>query len=178
MRKTLLNTIFVVEGKNDGERLHKIGVPYIVRTEGTKVPRETINHLRALSNKHQVVLLTDPDGPGKYISDLIIKEIPESMLLKIDKKNAIKGNTVGVENISLPNLKALIAPYLNYTYNTASSLQFSDLLALNLTGPNSKDNKIKLAHKFNLLNGSLKNMYIQMLLLDLNINDLAEALYE
>ncbi|MFA5485954.1 MAG: toprim domain-containing protein [Bacilli bacterium] len=178
MRKTLLNTIFVVEGKSDSERLHKLGVPYIVRTEGTKVPRETINHLCALAKKHQIVILTDPDGPGEYISEIIVKKIPQSIVLKIDKKLAIKSNNVGIENVGLPALKTIIDPYINNIFMTTSLLKFSDLLSLNLTGPQSKENKAKLANKFSLLTSSLKNMYTQMLLLDLNFNDLVEALNE
>jgi 5S rRNA maturation endonuclease (ribonuclease M5) len=63
--KTLLNCIFVAEGKRDEERLKKLDIPYIVRTDGLNVPRETTKHLQELAKVHEVIILTDPDAPKK-----------------------------------------------------------------------------------------------------------------
>lgn len=178
MSEKLLNTIFVVEGKNDSERFKKLGVPYIVRTDGTKVPRETINHLWALSLKHRIVALTDPDGPGRYISGLLEREILNITVLEIEKKFTTRKEKLGIENMPLPLLNAIITPYIGKEYISKSNVKFSDLVSLNLSGPGSKQRKLIIADKFNLLYGSLKNMYTQILLLDIKLIDLVEALNE
>lgn len=177
-RKTLLDCIFVVEGKSDGERLKKLNVPYLVRTEGLKVPRETIKHLQALAKIHTIVVLVDPDSPGEKIKEKLLEAVPALKVIKINKREAIKKGTVGVENVKLDTLQKYIAPYLIKEFTTTSDISYINLLDLGLSGRGSYDRKLKLVQKFNLLVAPLKNMYIQLQLLNINYNDIKEALSE
>ncbi len=176
--KILLNCIFVVEGKHDEERLKKLDYTYVVRTEGTSVPRETIRHLQALAALHDIIILTDPDGPGQNIANILRTHIPSAKTLNILKKDSIKNNTVGVENVPLHLLKEYVLPFINKKFVTSSDVTYPKLLYLGLAGPNSKVKKIKIAKQFHLLVSSLKNMLLQIQLLNINYEDLKEALYE
>ena len=176
--KTLLNCIFVAEGKRDEEKLKKLDIPYIVRTDGLNVPRETTKHLQELAKIHEVIILTDPDGPGQKIADKLLQEIPNAKVIKVIKKKAVKKGKDGIEHIPLPLLAELIKPYKQETFTTSSDVTLIKLLDLGLSGPNSQFKKIKLATKYSLLVASLKNMLTQIQLLNISYKELKEALSE
>ncbi|MGI6735254.1 MAG: toprim domain-containing protein [Bacilli bacterium] len=176
--KNLLNCIFVVEGKNDAEKLKKANIPYVVSTEGLSVPRETVKHLQELSKIHEIIILTDPDGPGQRIESLLLKEIPAAKILNVSKKDSVQAAKIGIEKIALNVLKEYIKPYINKRFTTSSDVKYINLLDLGLTGPNSKLKRRKIAKKFSLIASSLKHMYTQIQLLNINYEDLKKALNE
>lgn len=178
MRKELLNAIFVVEGKTDSERLHKLGVPYIVRTQGSIVSRGTINHLVELSNIHTIVALTDPDGPGQRINEKLKSYIPNLIVLSVDKESTIKKSKIGIAHLELSKLESLIKPYLSKKFTSSSDVLYRDLLRLELTGPHSRHKRELIIKKFNLLGTSLKTMYTQILLLNISLKALEETINE
>lgn len=164
---TLLNTIFVVEGKNDAERLSQIGIPYVVITEGNKVSRETIEHLQQLEKKHTIVILTDPDGPGNKISEKLHEKLSSPVILSVPKRLARHKKAIGIEHLDLKALQALCAPYVNSVYETSSNITYVDLINLNLTGPNSRAKRMNIANTLKIPYGPLHKMYKAMLLLDI-----------
>lgn len=174
----LLNTVFVVEGKNDRERLAKLGIPYVVITDGSNVSRETLNHLQALEKKHKIVILTDPDGPGHKISAKLLASLTNPELLSVAKADAISKKGVGIEYVSLEILRKLLAEYMQKTYVSASDINYIDLINLNLSGPHSKAKRTHIAETFKLINGSLKTIYPQLLLLDIKLESIIELLNE
>lgn len=176
--KTLINAIFVVEGKNDSDRLQKVGVPYVVSTEGLKVPRETIEHLKALSKMHTIVVLTDPDGPGAKIREKIRKEIDSIIVIDIPKNKAISKGTVGIENVPLAELKTIIYPYTKEIFVTNSDVSFVDLINLNLIGASSRKQKALIFQKLHVLPKNSKSLLMQIHLLNISRNALKEALNE
>jgi len=166
---TLLNTIFVVEGKNDAERLSQIGIPYVVITEGNKVSRETIEHLQQLEKKHTIVILTDPDGPGNKISEKLQENLSSPVILSVPKALARHKKAIGIEHLDLKALQALCAPYVNSAYKTSSNITYLALINLNLTGPGSKVKRMKIAKALGIPYGPLRKMYKAMLLLDITL---------
>ena len=68
----------------------------IVTTNGSDVPRETIEYLKELKKKRDIVVLTDPDMPGKRIRDILNQQIPGLLHAYVPKEKAIKGHKVGV----------------------------------------------------------------------------------
>lgn len=172
----LLNAIFVVEGKNDSDKLQKLGVSYVVTTEGTKVPRETINHLIALESKHKIIILTDPDKPGQKIAEKLVKHLMKPVNIKLTRTETAKKGTIGVENMTMVRLEEIIKPYLKEEYVSNSDVSYFDLVKLGLNGPDSQSKRVKLTKKQPLIYSTLKKMFVQILLLDLSLQDIKEAL--
>ncbi len=166
---TLLNTIFVVEGKNDAERLAQIGIPYVIITEGNKVSRETIEHLQQLEKKHTIVILTDPDGPGNKISEKLQGKLSSPAILSVPKGLARHKKDIGIEHLDIDTLKELCAPYVNSAYKTSSNITYVALINLNLTGPGSKTKRMKITKALGIPYGPLHKMYKAMLLLDITL---------
>ena len=67
--------VIVVEGKMDKDLLESFLDADIITTNGSEVSRETIEYVRALSKTRTVVVLTDPDAPGKRIRDILNSEV-------------------------------------------------------------------------------------------------------
>lgn len=174
----LLNMIFVVEGKNDRERLMKLGIPYVVITDGTKVSRETLKHLQILEKKHTIVVLTDPDRAGREISAKLEAALLSPILLNVPKTLVISKKDIGIEYIPLDALRDLLAPYMQNQYVSSSNITYSALLSLKLAGPQSKARRRIMTEAFNLIYGPLKTMYIQLLLLDINYERIEQLLHE
>lgn len=172
----LLNCVFVVEGKNDYEKLLKCGVPYAVITKGYNVSRETIKHLQTLEKNHTIILLTDPDGPGKKIADRISATLVSPQIISVQKSVATSKKEVGIERVPLKTLQEIIAPYTQNEFISYSNVTHLDLLALNLSGPQSKDRKKKLIAHFSLLTGPLKTIHKQILLMNIKLDELKECL--
>lgn len=178
MSDKLLNTIFVVEGHHDAEKLKKAGASYVVITEGTKVPRETMNHLKALEMNHTIAILTDPDKPGRYIEEKLMNFLSQPIMLRIPKKETVAKNRVGVENAKVTVLHDLIAPYLTSAFVTTSDITYQDLLLLGLMGEGSANKKEKLYSKLPLIQMPMKGILTQLHLLNISLKELKEIFHE
>ena len=84
MKKTL-DAILVVEGKTDVAFLSNYIDAEFVITNGSDVPPKTIEYLKEASKNREIIVLTDPDFPGKKIRDTLDKEIPNLKHCFIDK---------------------------------------------------------------------------------------------
>ena len=73
--------VIVVEGKMDKDLLQSFLDADIITTNGSEVSRETIEYIRALSKTRTIVVLTDPDAPGKRTARL-----RDSLMLSSQRK--------------------------------------------------------------------------------------------
>ena len=71
----LSSSVIVVEGKSDVALLSSIIKSNFVTTNGSEVSRETINYLKILSKTYPIIILTDPDGPGRIIRSRLEQEL-------------------------------------------------------------------------------------------------------
>ena len=134
MKKTL-DAILVVEGKTDVAFLSNYIDAEFVITNGSDVPPKTIEYLKEASKNREIIVLTDPDFPGKKIRDTLDKEIPDLKHCFIDKEHAIKHNKVGVAEAEID----VVIEALNHLFvskKQEGSLKMSDLSELGLTGNN------------------------------------------
>ena len=76
MKKQHLDAILVVEGKTDKDLIDSFLNCDIVLTNGSEVSRGTIDYLKEASKTRPIIILTDPDTPGKRIRDILNHEIP------------------------------------------------------------------------------------------------------
>lgn len=178
MNINLANTVFVVEGNHDAEKLKKAGATYTVVTEGTKVPRETLNHLQALEKIHTIVILADPDKPGLYIIEKLSRALNNPVILTIPKKETIAKRKVGVENAKIEVIKTHINPYLGSRFISTSDITYNDLLSLGLMGEGSYRKKEVLYRSLPLIRMPLKGILTQLQLLNITLTKLKEILHE
>lgn len=175
-----LNAVLVVEGKMDRDLISSFIDCDIVTTNGSAVSRETIELVRELKKKERVIVLTDPDAPGKRIRDILNNEIEGLENAFVPKEKAIKGRKVGVAECSKETiLEALEHSFVNSPspLPAASPLAFSDLYDLGLAGGTDSSLKRKrLQDLFHLGECNAKTFLKRCNMLGLSKDDLKEAI--
>ena len=74
--KTPIDAVIVVEGKSDVLFLETFLEPIdFIITNGSEISKNIINTIKEYSKKYKIIVLTDPDFPGKKIRDTINNNI-------------------------------------------------------------------------------------------------------
>lgn len=158
MSKTVINALIVVEGTTDVSLLTSFLDAEIVTTNGSDVPRETIDYILEASKRKDVIVLTDPDYPGKRIRDVLDQHIPNLKHAYIPKEKAIKHHKVGVAESDKQTILDALSHITITKSPTPGNLTYSDLLELKIVGENSKANKEKVETHFHLGYGNGKTL--------------------
>ena len=145
--KKIINAIIVVEGKSDVQFLESFIDAEFVITNGSDVPRETINYL------------TDPDSPGKRIRDILNNEIPNLLHAYVDKKECIKKHKVGVAESNKEHILNVLDNVIENTKNEQGNWVMEDLYVRNLCGnENANKLRIKVMQELHLGFGNAKTL--------------------
>ena len=99
--------LYVVEGKTDVAKLKNLGAEYVLKTDGFNVSSSgVLEFLKYCFCSRSIILLLDPDGPGKQIKKIIIDTLNKVdsdnkiVEINIDKKKAIAHHKVGVTQMN------------------------------------------------------------------------------
>lgn len=143
-----MNPIIVVEGTTDFSKIKQVGYKYCVKSCGFCVSRETTAFLKACSKQRKIILLFDPDGPGRNTAKRIKQSIPEAVILDPFKASESKRHgKVGIAYISIDILKKALEDY-PYDNKEKESITKDELIELGLVG--NKNLRIKIATIFNI----------------------------
>lgn len=176
MNKILINAIIVVEGITDVSLLSSFIDAELVTTNGSDVPRETIDYLLEASKKKDIIVLTDPDYPGKRIRDVLDSHIPNLKHAYIPKEKAIKHHKVGVAESDRQTILDALS-HISVTKSASKGkLSYADLLELNLTGPNCRENKEKVEKHFHLGFGNGKTLLKRINAMNITRKEIEEFL--
>ena len=169
--------ILVVEGASDKAFISTFLEADFVITNGSEVSRETIDYLKEAKKTRDIVVLTDPDSPGKRIRDILDQNIPGLMHAFVPKEHSIKHNKVGVaESTEYDVMNALshIVPSKNVKKGNLTPADFNEL---GLSGGlNSKEKRDIVAKKLHLGFGNAKTLLQRANALGISKEQLKEAL--
>lgn len=168
--------IYVCEGTTDEDRLKKLGCLFVVKTGGKFIKKDIISFLQLCYKVRQLVLVTDPDGPGRDIRNYIEEKVGPCHVIEANKQDAIKNGKVGIAQMDREDLKKLLRPYIRHDITVDENLSFEEetFEELGLTGPGSKAKRRKLVNKYHLIYTSSKNVEDAMLRLCKSKEDLRE----
>lgn len=160
---------YVVEGVTDEDKLKKAGCKYVIKTGGLFIQSDILNLIRMTAKVRKLIIITDPDGPGLKIRELVKKELPKDSWIdcKVNKEIAKNTKKVGIAQMKMKDLVEVLTPYLDHDSSSKEVLpyQIYDLYSLHLTGDNSKINKANLERNLNIHIPSSKTLcsYLNML---------------
>lgn len=177
-RDTTKRYAYVVEGMMDEDRLKKLGCLFVIKTGGKYIRKDIMDFIAEVHEVREVVLLLDPDGPGKEIENRIIDRIGPCLCIHIDKKEAIKKDKIGVAETDMEVLKNYLRPYIHHDlYSDENlSLEDDDFYDLGLIGPGGKKKRMKLVRKYHIPYTSGKNVEEALLMLGKDKDDIVEDL--
>jgi len=179
MMRTTIKEVLVVEGRTDVVFLEAFLDAEIVSTNGSDVPRETIEYLITLSKTKKIIVLTDPDSPGKRIRDILDKEIPGLSHAFVPKAKAIKKHKVGIAESSPEEVMKALEHLVTFDKESLGTLTMEDLFELKLVG-NQDSLKIReiISQKFHLGFANGKTILKRLNCLNITRDQIAETLKE
>lgn len=177
MTKPKLDAILVVEGATDKALIASFLDCESVAVNGSAVSRETLDYLVRASKAKDIIVLTDPDSPGKRIRDIIRQAVPSALHAFIPKEKAIKRHKVGVaESDKETILEALSHLVPGKPTVSKGTLSYSDLLSLGLVGPRSEAIREAVEAKLHLGHGNGKALLQRLNALGISRKELEEAI--
>lgn len=177
MNKIPYPSIIVVEGTSDEALLRSFLDCDIVTTNGSEVSRETIDFLKKASKTRSIVVLTDPDSPGKRIRDMIAAEVPSVQHAFVRKEKSIKHHKVGVAESSRDEVMLALSHLVPASSPVRGKLTFSDLIDLGLAGcPGSEERRVKAEEKLCLGHGNAKTFIKRANALNIDKKTIEEAI--
>ena len=96
----MIKEVIVVEGKDDISAVKRAVDAEIIATSGLGLTQNTIDIIKKAAENRGVIILTDPDFPGKKIRNMISSQIDNCKHAFIPRDKANKKGNIGVENAS------------------------------------------------------------------------------
>ncbi|MDO5330006.1 MAG: ribonuclease M5 [Bacillota bacterium] len=174
-----IDAIIVVEGITDKAFLSTFIDAEFVTTNGSDVPRETLDYLKESSKTKDIIVLTDPDFPGKRIRDVIDENVPGCVHAYIRKEAAIKHHKVGVAESNEDEVLTALSHAIPNKKSPKGDLTPADLYDLGLLGGSESSNlRKKVGEKLHLGHTNGKSLLQRLNSLGISREKLEEALHE
>lgn len=142
MSKIKFSGAIVVEGKMDLDLLSQFIDCEIITTNGSEINRKTIDYIKEVKKRKKVIVLTDPDAPGKRIRDILNENIEGLDNAYLPKQKCIKKNKIGVAECDKETILEAIDNLIpGENPETESDITFTDLLELGLVGGSDSASK-------------------------------------
>lgn len=151
-----IKEIIVVEGKTDTAVLQKLFQVETIETKGLQLPKKTLELIIQANKTRGVIVLTDPDFPGRKIRDQIMQVIPDCKHAFINKKDAIGKKKVGVAEARKEAIIEALENCVSFSA-TIQSITWVEFLSLNIIG--NKNRRLQVYDAFHLGYGNVKTLY-------------------
>ena len=169
--------VIVVEGKSDKALIESFLNADIIMTNGSEVSRETIDYIKEVSKKRSVIVLTDPDSPGKRIRDILNQNIPGLLQAFVPKSKSIKHHKVGVAESSKDVILEALSNLVPSSNMVKPQLTFADFVDLGLvSNEDSSKKRDQLGEALHIGHGNGKCLLKRANALGLSKDDLRKAL--
>lgn len=176
MIKTKFDAIIVVEGKSDVDFIGSFIDADLVISNGSAISRETIDYLKKASEKRTIVVMTDPDSPGKRIRDAIAAEVPSVLHAFIPKEKAIKRHKVGVAESDKETVLEALKHLIPEKSPAKPALTMADLAELGLIGQaDSSAKREQISHRLSLGHANGKTLLKRLNALGMTKEDLIDG---
>ncbi|WP_326909960.1 ribonuclease M5 [Sedimentibacter sp. MB31-C6] len=140
----MIKEIIVVEGKSDISAVKRAVEAEVISTSGLGINDNIINLIKKASKNRGIIILTDPDYPGKKIRNILSSEIENCKHAFIPRDKANKNGNIGVENASPEEIRIALKNAKAEFSDNRQEFTIKDLVYYNIIG---NDNASKLRGK-------------------------------
>lgn len=171
-----MNNLYVVEGKTDYNKLISCKCKYIYCLNGLEGLNEVkLNFLKEVNKVRTIVLVLDPDGPGKNIIQILTKCLTSFLVVKVNKDKAKKHGKIGIAETDMSYLLSKLKPYIDFDLKNEEipSLTMLDLKQLNLS-----QKELSFLHKiYNINTYNYNKMLRELIFLNVSKENIMEKLH-
>lgn len=130
----IIKEIIVVEGKDDISAVKRAVDAEVISTSGLGLTQKTIDIIKKASENRGIIILTDPDFPGKKIRNMIVAQIGNCKHAYIPRDKAnLKGN-IGVENASPEDIREALKNARAESTDNRAEFTNEDMIYYQLVG--------------------------------------------
>ncbi len=137
MDKRRIKELIVVEGRHDLQRLENLFDCDVICTGGLALGEDVLMTIQAADRSQGVIIMTDPDYPGRKIRDEVAAIAPNAKHIFVNKEDAIGKRNVGIEYVSDEKLVELIEQSVTFT-NKTETISRQDYLSFHLMNDKKK----------------------------------------
>ena len=158
-----MNTIIIVEGKSDTNRLKMIYKDVITfETSGLGLDQEKINFLKSIEDNSKLIVFTDPDGPGEIIRTRLSKELKNLYHAYLPNEKALSKNKkkVGIEHATEKDIREALANLYQYKEVKVPQYTIEDLINIGIYA--DKKARLEFCDYFHIAFGNNKKILKQL----------------
>ncbi len=170
-----INEVIIVEGKTDTQVLKSFLEVDTIETGGSGLNQKTLDYIKATSLTRDIIVMTDPDFPGKQIRDKISQVVPCCKHAFVNKKDAIKHHKVGIAEASKEAILEALENVVTFS-NQNESITWSEFIQLDIMGDKKKREKVY--QHFHLGYGNVKTLFKRLNLVGITAKQVEEVLKE
>ena len=151
-----IKEIVVVEGKTDTALLKELFEVDTIETHGLALDQQTLELIQEASKSRGIIVLTDPDFPGKKIRDQIQAVVPNCQHAFVAKKDARGKKKLGIAEANKEAVIEALENVVSFDVNR-ESITWSEFVALDIIG--NKQRRLMVYEAFNLGYGNVKTLF-------------------
>lgn len=136
----MIKEIIVVEGKSDISAVKRAVEAEVISTSGLGINDSIINLIKKASKNRGIIILTDPDYPGKKIRNILSSEIENCKHAFIPRDKANKNGNIGVENASPEEIRIALKNAKAEFSDNRQEFTIRDLVYYNIIGNDNASN--------------------------------------
>lgn len=168
-----IKEIVIVEGKTDTALLKQLFEVDTIETHGLALSDKTLALIKEASKSRGIIVLTDPDFPGKKIRDQIQAVIPNCNHAFVAKKDATGKKKLGIAEAKKEAIIAALENMVHFDVDK-ESITWSEFIDLDIIGDKKK--RILVYDLFNLGYGNVKTLFKRLNMVGITKKDIIEQL--
>lgn len=170
-----IKEIIVVEGKSDTALLKELFEVDTIETHGLALDKKTLELIKEANKTRGVIVLTDPDFPGKKIRDQIQAVVPNCKHAFVSKKDATGKKKLGIAEANKEAVVLALENVVSFDVDN-QSITWHEFIDLDIIG--NKQRRLLVYNLFNLGYGNVKTLFKRLNMVGISKEDVLKKLDE
>ena len=170
-----IKEIIVVEGKSDTALLKELFEVDTIETHGLALDKKTLELIKEANKTRGVIVLTDPDFPGKKIRDQIQAVVPNCKHAFVSKKDATGKKKLGIAEANREAVVLALENMVSFDVDN-QSITWHEFIDLDIIG--NKQRRLLVYDLFNLGYGNVKTLFKRLNMVGISKEDVLKKLEE
>lgn len=170
-----IKEIIVVEGKSDTALLKESFEVDTIETHGLALDKKTLELIKEANKTRGVIVLTDPDFPGKKIRDQIQTVVPNCKHAFVSKKDATGKKKLGIAEANKEAVVLALENMVSFDVDS-QSITWHEFIDLDIIG--NKQRRLLVYDLFNLGYGNVKTLFKRLNMVGISKEDVLKKLDE
>ena len=170
-----IKEIIVLEAKSDTALLKELFEVDTIETHGLALDKKTLELIKEANKTRGVIVLTDPDFPGKKIRDQIQTVVPNCKHAFVSKKDATGKKKLGIAEANKEAVVLALENMVSFDVDN-QSITWHEFIDLDIIG--NKQRRLLVYDLFNLGYGNVKTLFKRLNMVGISKEDVLKKLDE